>query len=178
MIDPKKIVLVGMPGSGKSTLGRVLAGKLNFPFYDLDDLIEEKEGKKIARIFAEKGEGYFRKLESSVLSERLAGGEAFVLATGGGAPCYNENMQRINSKGVSVFLDVPLNHILQRLTQTALDIRPLFSGMDTSEIILKLKNMYVERSPFYEQAKIKLRGEDISPELVIASWMPLLKAKS
>ncbi|WP_162341664.1 shikimate kinase [Cyclobacterium salsum] len=177
MIDPKKIVLVGMPGSGKSTLGKELAKRLNFPFYDLDDLIEEKEGKKIASLFPEKGEGYFRKLETAVLSGLLQREEAFVLATGGGAPCYNENMELINGSAVSVFLDVPLNHILERLTQTQVELRPLFSGMDTSEIILKLKNMYVERCSFYEKAKIKLRGEDISPELLISSWMPLLKIK-
>lgn len=177
MIDPRKIVLVGMPGSGKSTLGKELATSLHVPFYDLDDLIEEKEGKKIAALFPEKGEGYFRKLETVVLSEMLGRDEAFVLATGGGAPCYNDNMELINSLGVSVFLDVPLNHILERLTQTQVELRPLFSGMDTSEIVLKLKNMYVERCAFYEKAKIKLRGEDISPELLISSWMPLLKIK-
>lgn len=177
MIDPRKIVLVGMPGSGKSTLGKELARRLNFTFYDLDDLIEDREGKKIASLFSEKGEGYFRKLETNVLAETLRREEAFILATGGGAPCYNENMELINSHAISVFLDVPLNHILERLTQTQVDKRPLFSGMDTSEIILKLKNMYVDRCGFYEKAKIKLRGEDISPELLISYWMPLLKAK-
>lgn len=177
MIDPRKIVLVGMPGSGKSTLGKELSNRLNCPFLDLDDLIEEKEGKRIADIFPEKGEGYFRNLETSVLKEALENQEAFILATGGGAPCYNDNMELINSLGVSVYLDVPLNRILERLSQTQIDIRPLFSGLDTSEIILKLKNMYVERYKFYEKAKIKLRGEDISPELLIAEWMPFLKIK-
>ncbi|SHN16848.1 shikimate kinase [Cyclobacterium lianum] len=178
MTDPRKIVLVGMPGSGKSTLGRTLAEKLNCPFFDLDELIEKKEGTPIAAIFPEKGEGYFRNLESLVLEETLDQKQAFVLATGGGAPCYNDNMSLINAKAISVYLDVPLNHILDRLNQTQIEVRPLFSGLDTSEIILKLKNMYVDRHSFYEKAKIKLRGEDISPELLIAEWMPYLKGES
>ncbi|NHE57646.1 shikimate kinase [Cyclobacterium plantarum] len=177
MTDPRKIVLVGMPGSGKSTLGKELAAKLNSPFYDLDDLIEEKEGKSIAEIFSEKGEGYFRNLETSVLGETLLLEQAFILATGGGAPCYNDNMNLVNSHAVSVYLDVPLNHILDRLNQTQIEVRPLFSGLETAEIILKLKNMYVERNRYYEKAKIKLSGEDISPELLIAEWMPFLKTK-
>ena len=176
-MDSKKIVLVGMPGSGKSTLGKTLALKLNWPFYDLDDLIEAAAGKVIAEIFSRHGEGYFRKLESTVLEDILNKEEAFVLATGGGAPCYNDNMDLINEKGISVYLDVPLNCILHRLTHTEVSIRPLFSSLDTPQIILKLKNMHSQRSVFYEMAKIKLRGEDSSPELLIANWLPLLKIK-
>ncbi|AKP51868.1 shikimate kinase [Cyclobacterium amurskyense] len=176
-MDPKKIVLVGMPGSGKSTLGKALALKLNWRFYDLDDLIEKSAGKAIAEIFPTHGEGYFRKLESTVLDEILSKEEEFVLATGGGAPCYNDNMDLINKKGVSVYLDVPLNNILERLSNTEVAIRPLFSSLDTPQIILKLKDMHSQRSAFYEMAKIKLRGEDSSPELLISEWMPLLKAK-
>ena len=177
-MDSKKIVLVGMPGSGKSTLGKVLAEKLNWKFFDLDDLIEKAAGIPIATIFPTHGEGYFRDLESSVLENVLIKDEGFVLATGGGAPCYNENMDLINQNSVSVYLDVPLNNILDRLTNTELAIRPLFSGLDTYQITLKLKDMHSQRSPFYEKAKIKLRGEDNSPELLIAKWAHFLEIKS
>jgi shikimate kinase len=176
-MDSKKIVLVGMPGSGKSTLGKVLAAKLNWNFYDLDDLIEKSAGKPIATIFPAHGEGYFRKLESSVLEKVLKKNEEFVLATGGGAPCFNENMELINQNSVSVYLDVPLKKLLDRLTNNEIAVRPLFTGLDTAQIILKLKDMHLQRSLFYEKAKIKLRGEENSPELLIAKWIHFLEIK-
>lgn len=177
IMDPNKIVLVGMPGCGKSTLGKEIAQQINFQFFDLDALIEEKTGKAIPNIFAEKGESYFRKLESEVLEAALSAEDSFVLATGGGAPCFNQNMKRINKYALSVYLDVPLNHILERLTTTEIHIRPLFAGLDTAEIILKLKNMHLERSKYYEKAAIKLRGEDITTEHLISEWMRMLKIK-
>ncbi|MFC4873699.1 shikimate kinase [Negadavirga shengliensis] len=177
-MNPNKIVLVGMPGSGKSTLGVELAKQLGFSFYDLDTLIEQREKSGISDIFSAKGEGYFRKLESAVLKGVLLRDESFILATGGGAPCFNENMALINEHGLSVYLDVPLNQILNRLTSNQIEIRPLFAGLETGEIILKLKNMYFERQKYYEKAIIKLRGEDISTELLISEWMRILKIKS
>jgi shikimate kinase len=178
-MNPKsKIVLVGMPGSGKSTLGKAAASQFNLDFFDLDDCIEKEAGTKITTIFEQRGEGYFRRLEAQVLEQMLKLDQGFVLATGGGAPCYHQNMKLINRHAVSVYLEVPLNVILDRLTGAQVEKRPLFYGLDTSEIILKLKSMYEDRSPFYEKAKIKLSGEDISTELLVSEWMAHLKVKS
>lgn len=171
-----KIVLVGLPGSGKSTLGRELASQLGFAFYDLDDLIEEYEKMSIADIFYKEGEGYFRDLESEVLKASLQGNEPIVLATGGGTPCFNDNMDIINKFGVSVFLDVPISHVMSRLTENELQIRPLFQGLDAGEILAKLKNLHAARISHYEQAKIKLSGEDIPIELLISELMSHLKS--
>lgn len=164
-----------MPGSGKSTMGKELAGQLGFPFYDLDDLIEEKEGMSIADIFYEKGEGYFRELETRVLEENLRGEDAFILATGGGAPCFHDNMEKINQFAISIFLDVPLPQILARLTRGEIELRPLFHGLDTGEITVKLKNFYASRLQYYNQSKIKLSGEDISTELLMSELLSFFK---
>ena len=177
-VNTGKIVLVGMPGSGKTTLGREVSKQLGFRFYDLDHLIEAKAGVRISTIFSERGEEYFRRMESDVLLTCLQKAESFVLSTGGGAPCFNENMDLINQYAISVYLEVPLNQLLVRLTGGQVRKRPLFFGLDTGEIILKLKSMYVLRHPFYEMAKIKLSGEDISAELLISEWMTLLKGES
>lgn len=170
-----KIILVGLPGSGKSTLGKALAVQLGFSFYDLDELIEQQEGMSVADIFFEKGEGYFRQAETRALEKNLNTKEASILATGGGAPCFNNNMDRINQYGISVFLDVPFGQILSRLTSGEVELRPLFHGLDTGEITAKLKDLYALRVHYYDQAKIKLSGEDISTELLISELMSFFR---
>lgn len=164
-----------MPGSGKSTLGKALAEQLNFPFYDLDDLIEHQEGISVADIFHQKGEGYFRSLESNILEKKIWAEESFILATGGGTPCYNDNMEKINQQAISVFLDIPLTQIISRFTSSEIKMRPLFHGLDTGEITVKLKNLYVDRIHFYDQAKIKLSGEDVSTELLMSELMSFFR---
>lgn len=175
MMNKPKIILIGMPGSGKSTLGKGLAEQLGFPFYDLDELIEQQEGKSIAEIFHQKGEGYFRTLESSILEKKILVEDAFILATGGGTPCFNDNMEKINQQAISVFLDVPLSHIMSRFTSGEIEMRPLFQGLDTGEIMAKLKNLYVDRIHYYDQAKIKLSGEDVSTELLMSELMTFFR---
>lgn len=170
-----KIVFVGLPGSGKTTMGKELACQLNFPFYDLDELVVQQEGKSIPDIFYEQGEGYFRQAETRALEKQLDSGDAMILATGGGAPCFNENMERINQKAISVFLDVPLPNIIQRMTSSEVALRPLFQGLDAGEITAKLMDLYTARVGYYEQAKIKLSGEDISTELLISELMSLFR---
>jgi len=148
-----KVVLVGLPGSGKSTFGKQLAKELGFPFLDLDQLIEERYQLKISDIFSIHGEGTFREWESLVLQDTLKQDRAYILASGGGTPCFNDNMDLINSQGISVYLDVPLGSISRRLQTSKAQQRPLFQGLDQGEITLKLKSLLVTREYFYNQAK-------------------------
>jgi shikimate kinase len=171
-----KIVLVGLPGSGKSTFGKQLASVLKFPYYDLDTLIEARSQMSISDIFSRYGEGEFRRQETEVLGNFLNREESYVLASGGGCPCFNDNMDLINEKSVSVYLDVPLEEISKRLGLAKAQNRPMFSGMDQSEITLKLKSLLVERDYFYRQSKIKLSGEDFSAELLVSELIRLLKS--
>ncbi len=162
-----KVILVGLPGSGKSTFGKQLAHALHFPYLDLDQVIEDYQALTIPEIFSRYGEGKFREWETESLIRLLARDESFVLATGGGAPCFNDNMDLINEKGISVYLDVPLEAISQRLKSSKIQNRPMFGGLDQGEIILKLKSLQAQREYFYNQAKIKLSGEDFSAELLM-----------
>jgi shikimate kinase len=171
-----KVVLVGLPGSGKSTFGKQLAKELGFPFLDLDQLIEERYQLKISDIFSIHGEGTFREWESLVLQDTLKQDRAYILASGGGTPCFNDNMDLINSQGISVYLDVPLGSISRRLQTSKSQQRPLFQGLDQGEITLKLKSLLVTREYFYNQAKIKLSGEDFSAELLLVELISRLKS--
>lgn len=171
-----KIVLVGLPGSGKSTFGRQLAEVLEFPYFDLDHQIEDYFQMKIPEIFSKYGEGKFRTWETEVLKDFLSRDDSYVLASGGGCPCFNDNMELINEKAVSVYLDVPLGEISIRLGLAKAQNRPMFSGLDQGEITLKLKSLLVERDYFYRQSKIKLSGEDFSAELLVSELIRLLKS--
>lgn len=171
-----KIVLIGLPGSGKTTFGKKLAQNLNFTFIDLDELIEKETGKTIKSIFEEEGEGKFRELERLYLKKVLLGIEGFVLSTGGGTPCFNDNMDLINQHAASVYLDVPLQEIIKRLSRDSKGKRPMFSGLDQGERTLKLKNLLAIREQFYCQAKIKLSGEDISTEHLISELIEYFRS--
>lgn len=162
-----KVILVGLPGSGKSTFGKQLAFALGFPYLDLDQQIEEHHELSIPEIFSRFGEGKFREWETDALSRLLHREDSFVLATGGGAPCFNDNMDLINDNGISVYLEVPLDTISQRLKASKIQNRPMFEGLDRGEITLKLKSLLAQREYFYNQAKIKLSGDDFSAELLI-----------
>jgi shikimate kinase len=156
-----KIFLVGMPGSGKSTLGKEVAKSLGIPFIDLDHEIENKEGKTIPEIFTEQGEEHFRKLESSTLKRQNQEHESFVMATGGGAPCFLDGMSEINAAGVSIFLNVSLDELLSRNEMHK--HRPLLQG-DAKE---KLKELYHARLTIYNQANHVIEGDSISSADII-----------
>lgn len=149
-----KIFLVGMPGSGKTTLGNALAQHLGVTFVDLDAEIEKVEGKAIAEIFRQQGEDHFRLVEARLLREWAASAHAFVMATGGGAPCFHEGMQVINESGLSIFLDCPVRVLFDRVKHNS--ERPLLRSEDEQAIMKKLEVMRNGRLPCYRKAKIAL----------------------
>jgi len=139
-------------GSGKSYTGKRLAERLNFDFQDLDDAIEAKAGKTIRAIFAEEGEAHFRQLERQCLQE-LGEQPTLVVATGGGAPCFFDNMEVMNTAGLTIFLDIPVDILAQRL-KPEIAHRPLLASKSEAELQAFITQKLAERRPFYEQAKV------------------------
>lgn len=157
-----KIFLLGLPGSGKTTLGRKLAAELHLPFVDLDKEIEKTEGKPIREIFAEKKEDYFRKLESAELRKWSEKPGDFVMATGGGAPCFFDNIDVINKSGKSIFLDVPASEIVRRMSMGPIEKRPLLAAGGKDGLKDSIEFLRSNRLSYYKQATITLSGPDIS----------------
>ncbi|GAB2539731.1 shikimate kinase [Spirosoma aerophilum] len=153
-----------MPSSGKSTLGKRVADALHYRFVDTDKLIVREEGRSIAEIFAESGEDYFREAERRVLRKIQPGG-SLVVSTGGGMPCFHDNMSYINATGVSVFLDVPVDVLVQRITAHAQEDRPLNNPTDP-ELAAVLKARHESRLPIYSQAQVIVSGETSEDEIL------------
>jgi len=149
--DPlPSIVLVGLMGVGKSTIGRRLAARLNLPFVDADDEIERAAGMTIQEIFDSYGEALFRDGERRVIS-RLVDGNAKVIATGGGAFVNDETRRLILEKAVAVWLDADIDILVERVSRR--DGRPLLKGRDVREVLTRLAR---EREPFYAQAPVRI----------------------
>lgn len=146
----RPVVLVGMMGVGKSTVGRKLAQLLNLPFADADDEIERAAQMSVSEIFSSYGEAYFRDGERRVIA-RLMEGNPIVLATGGGAFVQPETRQLILERGVAVWLDSDVKTLVDRVTRK--DTRPLLRNGDPAEIVARLK---AEREPAYSEAPIKV----------------------
>lgn len=157
-----KVFLLGLPGSGKTTLGRKLAAELQLPFIDLDKEIEKTEGKPIREIFTEKKEEYFRKLESAELKKWCAKQTDFVMATGGGAPCFFDNIDVINKSGKSIFLDVPASEVARRMSMSPIEKRPLLAAGGRDGLKDSIEFLRSNRLSYYRQASITLSGNDIS----------------
>lgn len=140
------IFLVGMPGSGKSTIGRLLANQLKTPFVDLDVVIEALASKSVSSIFTEQGEKQFRELEAQALIKVIEEYSSGVIATGGGTPIFHDGMKLMNAHGTTIYLEVSLDELIKR--NQKVDHRPLLvDDMDES-----LKVLNKQRRPTYLQA--------------------------
>ncbi|KAB7731185.1 AAA family ATPase [Rudanella paleaurantiibacter] len=167
----KNIYLIGMPSSGKSTLGRRLANELHYRFVDTDKIIVREEGRSIAEIFAEQGEAYFREAETRALHS-IRPGEALVVATGGGMPCFHNNMDYIKASGVSIFLDVAPEVLVERILAHATPDRPLVNHQDPA-LLENLRQKYESRLPYYRQADIIVTGSATEQMLLreLGNWL-------
>ncbi len=161
-----RIFLTGYMGCGKSTIGRKVAALMGINFIDLDKYIEERNFKSVPDIFAQEGENAFRLKERQALQE-VAQFEDIVVGTGGGAPCFFDNMTQMNRAGITIYL-APDNEILAfRLLKSKTE-RPLIAGKNKEELIRFIESALEKRSPFYEQSKIIIRGKnDVQPDEVL-----------
>jgi shikimate kinase len=144
------LFICGMPGSGKSTLGKRLANKLLYDFQDLDKCIEKYSGQTPASLIHAFGEDHFRKIEAEVL-RTISLQNSCVVSCGGGTPCFHDNLKWMKEQGTVLFLDVPLVSLIQRILQAdGLKKRPLL-GENPEEAQNKLSQIWLEREPFFNQ---------------------------
>lgn len=161
-----KIVLIGYMGSGKTSVGKVLAEELKIPFRDLDTEIETIESKSIAEIFQDKGEIYFRKLENRTVKDLLSKDNDFILATGGGTPCYANSLSIMLDapNTLTVYLKAPISVLGNRLFLEK-EKRPLISHLQTHDELMEFIGIHLfERSHFYNQAGLVIDAKTDTPQ--------------
>jgi shikimate kinase len=171
LLGSRSIVLVGMMGVGKSSIGRRLAARLGVPFVDADAEIEKAAGMSIADIFARHGEADFRSGEARVIARLLDGGPQ-VLATGGGAVMNADTRAAIKAKGVSIWLSAELDVLMRRINKRKHD-RPM---LQTADPEATLRELLVAREPVYAQADLTVQSREVPHDAIVSEIMTALAA--
>ena len=168
-----RIFLIGYMGAGKTTLGKAFAREMGLTFVDLDWYIEERFHKSIRQLFTERGEDGFRELEKRMLHE-AAEFEDVVISTGGGTPCFLDNMEYMNTMGDTIFLDVDIKVLFRRL-KVAKQQRPLLVQKTDEELMAFITENLQKRLPFYIKAKHVFNGEKLEDRHQIKESVERLK---
>jgi shikimate kinase len=158
-----KIFLIGFMGCGKTHWGKLLSEKLAIPFFDLDEKIEENEGRTISEIFKKDGEEYFRLLEKDVLHLLTENHETFVMACGGGTPCFYNNIDYLKKQGTVVWINCSTDCLYQRLVKEK-DQRPMIAGIPDDQLKSFIIKKYSSRKIYYQQATVILPEDHITIE--------------
>ncbi|MCB0397731.1 MAG: shikimate kinase [Flavobacteriales bacterium] len=164
---PSNIFLIGYMGSGKTTFGKKLARVIGYRFLDMDQYIEKKVGRSIPELFEADGEGVFRTLETEALGE-VVKESGQVIATGGGMPCFNDNVKLMNANGQTVYLELTPEALVSRLRQ-AKEVRPLVHGKDESELRAFISQHLASREKYYKQATLIYPGLNPDAEALAAA---------
>jgi shikimate kinase len=165
-LNDMRIYLIGFMGCGKSSLGRRLARKLEYAFFDTDLEVERESGMQVSDIFLEEGEEAFRQKEREVL-RRTASLDNVVVATGGGAPCFFDNMDFIRAQGVSVYLRMSVQSLVHRLENARVK-RPLLENLEGDELVREISERLAEREKWYMQANVIIKGETAKPAHIVS----------
>lgn len=160
-----RIILLGFMGTGKSTLGVMLSKKLKIPFFDSDSEIEKKEKLSVQTIFERHGEDYFREKEREFI-EQIKSEQDFVLAVGGGLPCFNNLMKELNDLGTTIYLKASPKFIYSRL-KTKKNERPLIKELTDEELLEFIENKLFEREIIYLQANLTVDSKDLNVDKLI-----------
>jgi shikimate kinase len=160
-----RIFLIGFMGSGKSHFGKKLARLLNYSFIDIDTYISEQNNSSVSDIFEKQGEDFFRTQEKDALKTFIQQ-DNIVVATGGGTPCFHNNMETMNEHGLTVYLKGSAEFLYHRILPGK-KARPLISGLEEGELRSFIGKTLRVRSPFYEQAKIILDIKGLTPKAIM-----------
>ncbi len=171
LLGERSIVLVGLMGCGKSSVGRRLASRLGLGFVDADEEIERVAAKSIVEIFADHGEAYFRDGERRVIARLLSSGPQ-VLATGGGAFINPDTRAKIRERGVSIWLRAELHVLMRRVSKR--DTRPLLKSGDPEAT---MRDLMDKRYPIYAEADITVESRDVPHDVIVNEIIAALKAK-
>jgi len=155
----QRFFLIGFMGSGKTAMGKLLAKRHGLTFIDLDSYIENKFRKTVAQIFTENGETGFREIEKNCLCE-VAEFEDVVIATGGGAPCFFDNMNFMNQCGETIYIRLTPEHLTERLSSSRAGVRPLLRDKTGEDLLQYITEALQKREPFYLRAKCIIEGTD------------------
>ena len=161
-----KIFMIGFMGCGKTHWGKLLSEKLKVPFFDLDAMIEEREGKPIAEIFSEMGEEYFRMLEKDVLYLVTESHQTFIMACGGGTPCFFNNIDYMKRRGTTIWIHCSTDCLYERLRKEKA-ARPLIQSIPDEELRSYIIKKYSDRKIFYQQASVILPDEEVTLDKLI-----------
>lgn len=161
----KPIYLTGFMGSGKTTTGRLLAHSLRYDFTDLDEFIEKQEKASISELFERHGESGFRELERYALHETSKLKDV-VIATGGGVPCFFDNMDVMNKMGTTIYLKLSPENLAYRLLRGQ-EHRPLIAGKTREELQLFIRSKLSEREPWYQKAQIIADTASLPPKEIV-----------
>lgn len=171
------IFLVGYMGSGKTTLGRMLAARTGRTFVDADELLEAAEGMTCAEIMKQKGETYFRLAERKTLRHIVQDYPTAIVGAGGGMPCFHNNMQTMNRHGMTIYLKWAVEDLASRLEQTDIATRPMLRGKSSHELRGHIARQLSEREPFYSQATKTLDCDNQNDYVLLDKLMQLLDEK-
>lgn len=164
---PQKIFLIGFMGVGKSHWGLRLAQQLQYSFFDLDEEISRSQnGQSISDIFEQDGETYFRKLESETLRKIATTDRPFVMACGGGTPCFSNNMEIMNAAGLTIWIQADTSELTPRLWKER-EKRPLLKDLDADQLVKFIEQKLTERTSYYQQAKRTVLESELSTETLL-----------